>query len=139
MLFRSLLANEKRTLDDEVKAFVEGLVHGENLWKGDARLTLREWFVAQSSNDRGRHGSLTTEEIFAAFVRAWNAFASGKELLVIRKVNDSSPKALPIFGYDKTRFADVPNIDEKMADIRRSNLPSPQPKKLDIVTAEAVA
>ena len=116
------LGNESRNLDEEVKNFFEGVIYGEGLWKGDARLTLRDWLAAQRTHDRGRRGVVRTETVFAAVGRAWNAFAAGKELTVLKALDKPTRNSLPIFGFDRTLYQEVPDVPLKVAEIRRSNL-----------------
>lgn len=113
------LGNERRQLDDEVDEFIEGVSSGAGLWKGDARLTLREWFITQRDRDRGR---IMREMAFAAIARAWNAYASGKELAVLRNLSSPTLKTLPVFGFNRADFADVPDLVERKIEINRSNL-----------------
>jgi hypothetical protein len=113
------LGNERRSLDGEVADFVDGLITGEGLFKGDARLTLREWFAAQRMKERGR---LTSETMFAAFARAWNAFASGKELAVLKGLDSPTRRTLPVFGFDIANFPEVPDLAERSLAVARTNL-----------------
>lgn len=113
------LGNTRRNMDEEVTEFIEGLSSGVGLFKGDARLTLRDWFAAQRIKERGR---LSTETVFAAVGRAWNAYASGKELSVLKGLDAPTVRSLPIFGFNAADFDDVPNLYVKRADTVRSNL-----------------
>lgn len=114
-----LLGNHRRNLDDEVVEFIDGLESGAGLFKGDARLALREWVNQQKLRERGQ---LTSQTLFAATARAWNAFASGKELSVLRALDAPTRVNLPIFGFNREDFADVPDIAERRQEVRRSNL-----------------
>ena len=116
------LANESRNLDKEVADFIEGVGIGDRLWKGDARLTLRNWVSAKKMSATARHG-LSSLEYLGPTIRAWNAFATGKELERISVPNVTITRdTLPIFGFDQTLYPDVPDLAEKNADVARSNL-----------------
>lgn len=113
------LANEGRAYDTEVAEFLDGVATGAGLWKGDARLTLREWFINIRDKDRGR---IVRETAFAAIARAWNAYAEGKELLVIRSLSSPNLQNLKVVGFDRAAFPDVPNLYERKVEVSRSNL-----------------
>lgn len=136
------LANESRKLDHEVAAFVEGVIYGERLSKGDARLTLRNWITARRSQRFG-HG-ISTLEFYGPVIRAWNAFAVGKELEVLRSPPTVTRATIDIFGFDADLYPDVPNLTEAANDSRRSNLTQPRkpkpivPKVLETLPAPPV-
>lgn len=113
------LANERRTLDDEAKQFSEGVMFGEGLWKGDARLTLRDWIINQRQVGRGTVRSFA---IFAATARAWNAYAQGRELLVIKGVEFPTRRNLPIFGYQQDTYADLADLSPGTKQPKRKRL-----------------
>jgi hypothetical protein len=102
------LANEQRHMDDEVKAFVHGVYSGEGLSRGDPRLTLREWLISGRMSKSPPRADVQ----FAAVVRCWNAFSTGKELLVIKQTEDQSIRTLPIFGFSRSNYPDVPDLYE---------------------------
>jgi len=102
-----LLANETRSMDEEVETFVEGISTGERLERSDPRLTLREWAV--SERDRFR-GVIRARSVFPAIIRAWNAYASGKPLTVIKSLGATNRYDMPIFGFDRMAFADVLDV-----------------------------
>ena len=107
------LGNDNGNLSEEVTTFVDGILYGEGMWRGDPRLTLREWVAAQRSRDRGHYGILSSETAFAATARAWNAYAAGKELTSLRMLDKPSRSNLPIFGFDPSRYPDVADLQEK--------------------------
>jgi len=113
------LGNERRNLDDEVAQFIDGVVYGERLVKGDARHTLREWLIAQRANERHRLG---TGETFGAMARAWNAYAAGKELLMIKGIVKPTQASIKIYGFERSTYRDVPDIVAAAYESRRSNL-----------------
>lgn len=108
------LANEKREMDKEVRDFVAGVVRGEGLYRGDARLALRDWIGAQ----RGTRGALKAEVVFAATVRAWNAFSTGKDIVTLRGLDDATIRGLPIFGFQRSFYKDVPDLYEAWLEAR---------------------
>lgn len=91
------LANERRYYDDEIASFLEGIVEGAGLERGDPRLALREWSV----NERMRnHGKLNTIVTFAAVARAWNAYAKGERLIVIKPNKNPDRSNTHIEGFE---------------------------------------
>jgi len=91
------LANERRLYDDEITSFLEGIVEGARLERGDPRLALREWSV----NERMRnHGKLNTIVTFAAVARAWNAYAKGERLIVIKPNKNPDRSNTQIEGFE---------------------------------------
>lgn len=113
------LGNDKRQLDKEAAEFLEGVLYGENLWKGDARHTLREWLAAQRIKTTFR---ATSETYFAAIARAWNAFAAGRELSMIKMIDKPTRISLPIIGFDPLLYGDVPDSAETQETTRQANL-----------------
>ena len=116
------LANDNRQLDSELKTFIEGLMYGQGLWKGDARLTLREWMNNQQITKTGRRVGVRTNLVFSAIARAWNAFASGKELSMIKMIDFQTRATLPIFGFTPELYPDVPDLKVNIVEVARSNL-----------------
>lgn len=114
------LANEGRKFDTEVEKFVEALSTGAALYKGDPRLTLREWLMA--TKGKTSSGGTHARVFFTAVARAWNAYAEGRELSIIRQVDAVNRQFLPIYGYDQTRYQDVPDVLAEHAEISRANL-----------------
>lgn len=82
---------------DEFISFVDGIRYGENLYRGDARLTMRNWLLSPALNSV-RRVSVNT---FVAYVRAWNAYASGNTLEMIKVLTDKTIKRenLVVYGY----------------------------------------
>lgn len=99
--------------------FLDGLRTGENLTRGDPRLTLREWFYAQRARERGAVG---TEVAFAATARAWNAFCHGRELAIIKQLYGPNRRTLPIYDFDPDYFTGVEDVAAKMQAIQEANL-----------------
>lgn len=113
------LGNERGTLSEEAQQFVEGLVYGEGLFKGDARHTLREW--ARFHRDQNRN-FMSTKVAFGAIVRAWNAYASGKELLQIKGITNPSQASMKVYGFERSTYPDVPDLIAAAAETRLNNL-----------------
>lgn len=111
------LANEKRAYDAETVSFVEALLSGEGLFKGDPRLTLREWMI----NHKGLAG-VFQQQTFAATARAWNAHVSGRELVQLRGLVSATFKSVPITGFDRTLYPDVPDVSAQVEEKNRQNL-----------------
>lgn len=120
------LANEERQFDKEVAQFIDGFFSGEGLFKGDARLTLREWLTNEVR--------ISTARAFSGIARAWNAFSEGRELLVLRPMDNPFQQTLAITGFKREMYPDVPDLAaaavearlQAMAKLRasRSNLPA---------------
>lgn len=113
------LGNERRNLDEEARLFIEGVFFGEGLFKGDARHTLREWLIAQRTKERF---TLTTPMAFSATARAWNAYASGKELLVIKGIAQNTLANMKIVGFERSTYRDVPDLPARTIETRLHNL-----------------
>lgn len=123
------LGNYRGNLNDEVQTFLEGVNYGEGMVRGDPRHTLREWIVAERL--RGR-GYLKADATFAAVCRAWNAWAAGKELAVIKGVAKPTLMSISLFGFERGDFADVPDLAERaketaMANLKQQQLRYPKP------------
>jgi len=108
-----------RHLETQADDFIEGVKTGENLTRCDPRLTLREWFYTQKLRERGTVGP---ETAFAAIARAWNAFAQGRELSVIKQLYGPNRRTLPIYDFDPDHFEGVEDVAAKMAEIQAANL-----------------
>lgn len=124
---------------DTMGRFLDGLKHGAGLFKGDPRLTLREWISAQ--RQRGR-GLISTEAMFAATARAWNAYAANRELTVLKSLDVPTQNKLPIIGFDRIRYPDVPDLVANRLETATRNLgkgrvePEPTPRAENIVLIE---
>jgi hypothetical protein len=103
------LANSERKYDEEIRQFLEGLATGANLSKGDPRLTLRDWNASIRSRNNGKV-TVQSSFAFAAIVRAWNAFATDRQLTYIRALDQTSSADLPIVGFNRMMFQDVPYL-----------------------------
>jgi hypothetical protein len=106
-------------LEAEADEFLEGVKTGENLNKGDPRLTLREWFYAQRARERGVIG---TELAFAAIGRAWNGFAQRRELSILKQLYGPNRRTLPLYDFDPTHFQGIEDVAAKMATVQTQNL-----------------
>jgi hypothetical protein len=109
-----------RRLEGQADDFLEGIKTGENLTKCDPRLTLREWFFA--ARTRERNGVISTDTAFAAIARAWNAFAQGRELSVLKQLYGPSRRTLPIYDWEPDHFNGVEDVSAKMQAIQEANL-----------------
>lgn len=115
------LANESSQYSSEVISFMEGLSSGIGLWKGDPRLTLRNWLLTRKTSI----GAITTEEHFCAAVKVWNAFAQGKKLHNIRLLDKPTRETLPIVGFEPANYPEIPDLSglaREEAELR-TNLP----------------
>jgi hypothetical protein len=114
-----LANNGHRVFDEKVEAFLEGVKSAANMDKGDPRLTLRNWFYDQRVR---AHLTIGDTLIFAAVVRAWNAFATDRELLVIKMLGQPNPRSMPIVGFDLDHFPGVPDLHVNQQVQRDMNL-----------------
>lgn len=112
------LANHGRQFDAEVREFLDGVETGQGLFKSDPRLTLREWHIA----NRTRGHRMTTAVFFAAIVRAWNAYATGKTLMALKSLTDMRRSTLPIVGFDRSVFPEISDAQIVQKVQVRSNL-----------------
>ena len=103
------LAGESGKLDVEIAGFAEGVIYGEGLFKGDARLTLRRW-LERHRRSVGLGQPLLTEPFFAACGRAWSAYARGEALTSIVMPEKVDASHVPIFGFERKLWADVPDL-----------------------------
>jgi hypothetical protein len=103
------IANDASNRDQDIKEFVEGFITGEGLFHGDPRLTLRRW-LAKTRTEVGVGGSRVAEPFFAATVKAWSAFANDNDLANIRLPMLFNRETLPIEGFDRKRWGDVPDL-----------------------------
>lgn len=117
------LGNDSRRHDKAVNDFLQGIFFGENLWRGDARHTFREWHqhvvVADKHHSRSDAASLA---MFGAIGRAWSAFASGRELMTIRNHYNATRETMELYGFDAALYSDVPDIAVKNREIALKNL-----------------
>ena len=102
-----------------MEEFLAGVKTGENLTKGDPRLTLREWFYAQRARERGTVG---VETAFAAIGRSWNAFAQSRELSLIKQLFGPTRRSLPIFGFDPDHFSGIEDVAANRIAVAEANL-----------------
>jgi hypothetical protein len=103
------VANDAGNRDQDVKEFIDGFITGEGLFKGDPRLTLRRW-LAKMRSEVGVGGGRVAEPFFAATVKAWSAFANDNDLTNIRLPQFFNRETLPIEGFDRKRWGDVPDL-----------------------------
>jgi hypothetical protein len=115
------LATAGDKLIKEAQEFTDGVVYGEGLWKGDARLTLRNW-IASNRSDKTFTKQHVSEPTFGALIRAWNAFAQGRELSLIKLPPNINRDTAPVFGFYQIDWADVPDLAESRAEGRLENL-----------------
>ena len=114
------LGNDSQTFTTEVASFMEGIVSGAGLWKGDPRLTFRNWLLGR----RASIGRVTMEEHICVTIKVWNAFAQGKELSSIRMVDKPTRELLPIVGYAPDNYHEIPDLSRLAKEEEvRSNLP----------------
>lgn len=90
------LGNECQNYDAEARSFMDGLTSGTNLKRGDPRLALREWELNERRRVRNRISPMAA---FGAAARAWNAYASGRSLTIIKGINVANHESLNIFGF----------------------------------------
>lgn len=98
-LFLSTAGGDHREL---IEPFVDGVLTGCGIGIGDPRYTLREWIFAKRRQLKNNH--LPVEEVFCAVTRAWNAFVAGRDLKVLKMLDEASHEALPIVGFDPSLF-----------------------------------
>jgi hypothetical protein len=107
------LANTNRSYELETIKFLEGVHSGANLQKGDPRLTLREWYRYEAQHSRSGK-SVSCNAATGATIRAWNAYASGKSMSAIRMISTVNREAMPIVGFERVKFRDVPDIGPRL-------------------------
>ena len=103
------IANNTGEREQDVKEFLDGFITGEGLFSGDPRLTLRRW-LAKTRQEVGVGGSRVAEPFFAATVKAWGAFVNNNDLAKIRLPMLFNRETLPIEGFDKQTWGDVPDM-----------------------------
>jgi len=135
------LANTNRSYEVEADKFLEGVHTGVNLQKGDPRLTFREWYMQEGQRTRKGAGIPTTTAI-GAVIRAWNAYVSGRGLISIRMIDNVTRDTMPIIGFERVKFKDVPDIFTRVGTsepVKKAARPRQQ-AQLDLFeTAHAVA
>lgn len=81
--------------------FLEGLMVGEELRRGDPRLTLRNRLLAMRGDaPRGRVPTVTRMTSLTFGIKAWNAWVLGREMLVLK--NDAG--GIPEFEGQRALF-----------------------------------
>lgn len=105
--------------DGAIDEFLEGIKTGQNLAKGDPRLTLRDYLFGAGRNARG---VVNSEHAFGATARAWNAWAADRELTVIRAARYPNRRTLPIYDFDSDHFSGIEDIPAKVSAIQEANL-----------------
>jgi hypothetical protein len=113
------LANTNRSYEQEMLSFLDGLNSGAALEKGDPRLTLRTWYFDEVVRARKGVG-ISTITAFGATVRAWNAYVSNKPLLSLRALDNPSKDTMPIIGFERVKYRDIPE-NSKPAPVNDSN------------------
>jgi hypothetical protein len=103
------IANDAGAHEQDVREFFDGFATGEGLFHGDPRLTLRRW-LAKMRAEVGVGGSRVAEPFFAAAVKAWGAFANNNDLAMIRLPVFFNRETLPIEGFDRKTWGDVPDM-----------------------------
>jgi hypothetical protein len=104
------LATEARRLDGEAHDFADAVATGLRLQPNDPAYALRSWLEVRT---RSRLHTVTAEAMFAATVRAWNAFALGEPLTNIRSLAPVYRETYRIVGLDFSLFNDVPRIQHR--------------------------
>jgi hypothetical protein len=103
------IANNDSERDQDIKEFLDGFITGEGLFTGDPRLTLRRW-LNKTRNEAGVGGARLAEPFFAAAVKCWSAFANNNDLGNVRLPMLFNRETLPIEGFDRKRWGDVPDL-----------------------------
>jgi len=90
----AVLAQAERTEHrDRIPEWIAGVMTGENLTGTDPRLTIRRRFLAGLPTGRGKR-----DLAYAYIVKAWNAWALGEELTMLRHL---ASEALPkVVGHE---------------------------------------
>jgi len=92
------LANSSRLFDDQINEFIGGVSDGVGLHRGDPRLTLREWVFSERLRSRN---CIQGSVLFNATARAWNAWARGESLKLIKAQRDPRIENTEIVGFQK--------------------------------------
>ena len=103
------LANTNRSYEKEAVTFLDGIHTGIGLQKGDPRHTFREWYLQEGQRARKGAGIPTSTSI-GGVIRAWNAYVSGRSLTSIRGIDNVTRDTMPIIGFERVKFKDVPDI-----------------------------
>ena len=135
------LANTNRSYEVEAGKFLEGIHTGINLQKGDPRLTFREWYLQEGQRTRKGAG-IPTATAIGAVIRAWNAYVSGRSLTSIRGIDNVTRDTMPIIGFERVKFKDVPDIFTRTGaaeSVKKAARPRQQDQLDMFETARAVA
>lgn len=103
------LANSRKRYEPEAVEFQQGLADGQGLFKGDARLALREWII---NHERGV-GSVSQDTIFSAVAKGWNAYVKGQAMQIVRPIPNSNRDTLLIAGFERHMFPLVKDEPQK--------------------------
>jgi hypothetical protein len=123
------LATESRRLDGEAHDFAHAVSTGLHLKSSDPAYALRQWVEIRTRN---RLHTVTAEAMFAATVRAWNAFALGEPLQRIANLAPVYRETYRIVGLDFDLFKDVPRI-QRRRDVEKEAPPVRRGKVTDEV------
>lgn len=103
------LGNSRRRYDPEIAEFHDAVVSGQGLFKGDPRLALREWII---NHDNKAVSRIDSDMIFSGIAKAWNAFATGDAMQIIRPVVGATRATLPIRGFERAVFRTVQDVPQ---------------------------
>lgn len=78
------------------KTFMEAMSSGENLKRGDPRLTCRNYFI----NSKARGASIHHRIQFALLIKSWNAFVEARDVNALKFVDSED---FPEFGHRAKR------------------------------------
>jgi hypothetical protein len=116
------LANEGHgRYQQQADSFLSGVKTGEDMKKGDPRLSLREWYFYHSVRTAQR-ATLKPEVVFTATARAWNAYVTDRDLSLIKQLEASGRKSILIEGFELEQFSDVEDLSARLAESRQNNL-----------------
>lgn len=97
------LGTRAATMDKRAAQFIDPIRHGEGMNIGDPRLALRNAFLTARAGRKNRGMSMPWSIV--AITHAWNAFATGRELQIVKVASDregriSCPNIIggPAFG-----------------------------------------
>lgn len=80
---------------EKLAAWRQGLIAGDNLGSQDPRLQLRNRFIRQHGF---LHGSRNRDLVYNLIAKAWNAYAEGRSMSVLRWVPTEG--MIPVSGFD---------------------------------------
>jgi hypothetical protein len=97
----AVLAQAERTQYREaIPNWISGVMTGENLAGSDPRLVVRRRFLGGLTAGRGKR-----DQAYALLVKAWNAYALGEDVTMIRHMStELMPKVIG-FEFEKARDA----------------------------------